>query len=501
MTLFERFQKLDIDFEAIGLIQRQESTAYFCTPKDAEILGWAGVDGIHYCHIKAFGKLVFAISPSNLVGEHVHPIARSFEELLSLLLACGSMDAIEQAWCMDRERFDAYLAENRPTESAATAFEMIQRELSILPATDPHERIRSLQESFDYSRIPFTKEYCETIGEEGPIPAPEWKVTFHGGMMPRKGRSGKEVHIDKTFRWGEELWHIPAAYFCTEGLVLDVLAEVEPERVIAFIKKWDLLNEEKHPYTEEEQERIASEHPLNIEFNADLVCSGQKLRRSHGCGTVWVPPACVEELFSAETDAGQVLAHYGYDPDRAWSIHRMSFPWEEKRPRKLDSLQMTLMREPTDVPGECFAIPNVGESIAIKNPVTGQEHLLTVHEYEQGELDEERFAADPDTEYPRHYAAMVYTLFPELEPSACLIKDRDHGDSPRRKHGNGIIGGAIGVIGMRKRGDGKEYFHSDGSLAAARAVCSSLHFEPVEAVMWQPIFREKRVEDLTLQLL
>jgi len=503
MDLFERFQQLDIDFEAIGLMQSREPITYFCTPAGAEILGWAGVDGIHYCRIKTFGETVFAISPSNLVGEHMHPIARDFGELLSLLLACGSMDAIEQAWCMNRERFDAYLAENPPAKSATAAFETIQRELSIIPAKDPYQQIRSLQNRFDYSRIPFTEEYYETIGEDVPIPPPppEWKVTFHGGLMPEKGRSGKEVWIGKTFRWGKELWHIPAAYLCTEGIVLDVLAEVEPERVAAFIEKWDLLREDEHAYTEEEQERIDSEHPLNLDFNASLLQDGKKLSNSHGCSTVWVPPACVEYRFPTETDAAQILAHYGFDDAKAWSIHRISFPWEEKCPKKIDFLQLILVQRAKQLPGSPFFAPHIGESIALQNPFTGQDHLLTIHEYAQGELDAERFASDPDTEYPLHFTTMVYTLFPESEPCACVIKDRGRGDSPRKKGDGGNLGGAVGVIGMMKRETGKEYSHPDGTPATARVACSSLRFKPAQATEWYPVFQEKQVEDFTIALL
>ena len=42
--------------------------------------------------------MVFSISPSAFPGENVHPIAKNFEDLLRLLLACGSMDAIEQTY-------------------------------------------------------------------------------------------------------------------------------------------------------------------------------------------------------------------------------------------------------------------------------------------------------------------------------------------------------------------------------------------------------------------
>ena len=94
MNLYQQFKKLNIDQSAIGLGQCDTPAAYFCTPKGAKVTGWAGVDGIHYCFVKGFGEMVFAVSPANLLGEYVYPIARSFKDMLSLLLASGSMDAI-----------------------------------------------------------------------------------------------------------------------------------------------------------------------------------------------------------------------------------------------------------------------------------------------------------------------------------------------------------------------------------------------------------------------
>ena len=109
MNLYQQFKKLNIDHSAIGLEQCDTYAPYFCTPKGAKVIGWAGVDGIHYCFVKGFGEMVFAVSPANLPGEYVYPIARSFEDMLSLLLASGSMDAIEQAHMWDEATFDGYM--------------------------------------------------------------------------------------------------------------------------------------------------------------------------------------------------------------------------------------------------------------------------------------------------------------------------------------------------------------------------------------------------------
>ena len=90
MTTYQKFKKLNIRHSAIGLEQSDTDVTYYCTPRDAAIIGWAGVDGIHYCTIPEFGEMIFAVSPMNF-GDCVHPIAHSFEDLLRLLLSCGSI--------------------------------------------------------------------------------------------------------------------------------------------------------------------------------------------------------------------------------------------------------------------------------------------------------------------------------------------------------------------------------------------------------------------------
>ena len=90
MNTFERFQKIKIDFACLGIQQLAHYENYYCTPKDAVILGSAGVDGIHYCTIPEFGEVIFAVNPMDF-GDCVHPIAKNFEDLLRLLLSCVDM--------------------------------------------------------------------------------------------------------------------------------------------------------------------------------------------------------------------------------------------------------------------------------------------------------------------------------------------------------------------------------------------------------------------------
>lgn len=114
MTAYERFRSLELDRARLGLERGEERGGYFCTPAGARVIGWAGVDGVHYCFVEGFGETVFAVSPANLPGDYVHPLAGSFEEFIRLVLACGGTDAAEQAHGWSREQFEAYLAQNLP---------------------------------------------------------------------------------------------------------------------------------------------------------------------------------------------------------------------------------------------------------------------------------------------------------------------------------------------------------------------------------------------------
>ena len=500
MTLYQQFKKLNIDHSAIGLEQCDTYELYFCTPKGAKVIGWAGVDGIHYCFVKGFGEMVFAVNPANLPGEYVHPIARNFEDMLSLLLASGSMDAIEQAHMWDEATFDGYVKENQPGEAQTAAMTAIRDQLGIEPMEHPFAYIKELQGSFDYSRLKFPTEYYKLMEpvEEQP---PEWKVVYGNGFWPKRGRAGKQVAVEKQFAWGGETWHIPAVYLCSEGLVIDFCIEVEPERIRQFIEKWDLLNLSEDEVSETQRTQILFEYPLAIGFNAAVDVNGTQIRRQYGNGVSWIPESCLSEESWNGNEAQLVLEHYGCDLTRGWTVHRESFPWTGKRPRSIKSLSLTLEREMANIFGEVFNAPAAGESITLTNPVTGQEHILTVREREAHEMEQSFFHND-DMEYPTHCVGLTYTIFPE--PQDVSLRDCDRGDTPRVKHPNPngpVVTSAVGVIGMIKSVSEHTYFHPDGTPAKAHAFCSSLHFEPVKELELNIVFREKRIPDIKVELI
>lgn len=138
------------------------------------------------------------------------------------------------------------------------------------------------------------------------------------------------------------------------------------------------------------------------------------------------------------------------------------------------------------------------------HPVTGTEHLLTVQEFEMQEMDENRFH-DNELEFPRHLAAMTYTIIPELARDAFMLKDCNSGDSPRPKNPaeRGRYAMSIGAIAVIRSTDGlTQVYYVGGEAVKPHVICSSLHFEPIqEPIEWRLIFREKMMEDVDVELI
>lgn len=502
MSLYQKFRKLKIDHAAIGLELTGAEVKYFCTPKGARIIGSAGVDGIHYCFVRGQEEMVFAVSPMNPPGSNVFPIARTFEELLSLLMACGSMAAIEQTHQWDEEQFDDYVAENQPTQAALAVFAVLRDKLGIMPMEQPFTYLRRLQDSYNYGALDFSKEYYEIFNAvpADEIPA-EWKVTMEGGFRPKRGKPGREISLNRQFTWGDEVWHVPAVYVCSGGLVVDFCAQVDTERLKAFYEKARPFEEHRDRHSEEEEVLLRNENPLAIDFRPELIWNSELLRRKCGSGQSWVPSCIVGEATWEDSEALWILEHYHLDTAKAWAICRCTFPREGRRKIDIESLKLHLERDKTDIPGIHFRTPAVGGSVAFIHPVTGIEHTLIVHDFEMQEVSVDRSHGET-LEFPRHFAVMRYTISPELARDAFLLKDCDGGDSPRPKNtnGRGRFAMSVGVIGST---DGStQVSYAGGKAVTSYAACSSLHFEPIQQLIeWRLIFREKMMDDITETLI
>lgn len=500
MTVYEQFKKTKLDLYAIGLGKGPVYSDYFCTPIGAKAIGWAGVDGIHFCFIRGFADMVFSVSPMNDYDDCVHPVARNFSDFLRLLLACGDTAAIEQAHGWTENTFLAFLAENMPDAQQQSVLEQLQDIFGLQPMENPYSYIHGLQEEFDYGTLRFKKEYIDLAPEEPVVPlAPDWKVYYHGGFFDHNGREhcGTEIPVGKVFTWDDELWHIPAVYACTSGLVVDYCVEVPLEKVRAYSEKW---GDTEH-LTKEQIRQMMQENPFGCFVESEIVVNGRTLNEETGNDQYWDPTLAESDVVNDE--AKWVLEHYGLDAEKAWRFHRVAYPWATRRKPKITELCVTLTARPTYLLATKIHTPKAGETLSFTHPLTGDSYALTVEEVEQTNLDAHIFS-DDTMEYPTHFTQMVYTLNPPIESKRFQIEDRSDGDAPRAKAHKAcdffsptatscamICGIDAGVRSPAGDAPEKQYY----------AVCSSLHFEPVDDVEWCIGFREDLRGSVTVQLI
>ncbi len=492
-TIYKKYLELDINGQYLGLEPGEYENHYFCTPKGARIIGWAGVDGIHYCFVRGFGEMVFAVSPMNTSGDYVHLLSKNFKDFLRLLLACGHTSALEQAWCWDQVRFDEFLLQNSPTAQQTAVLDLIRNKLSITPMEQPFIYMKNLQDLFDYSRFKYT---------EAPS-IPEWKVYYEGNFWghDRHERPGKEVFLNKQFVWDHEVWTILGIYLCSSGLVVDLCLQVPLERIRTFTDQWKLsADSDETDFTDEQRMQIDRDNPLDIDIKIKAVLNGTEHPCSHGCGLSWNP--CFPEGNSLVAE--HVIQHYGLDPAKGYAVSRSSFPWKTKCKPQIKRLSIKLAQEPVAVPGPHFqtSLPD-GQIEFIYSP-TGKKHTLTVQEYEQQEISSEDFH-EPNQEFPSHYTVMSYTLSPDLPARFFSVTDCVSSDRPRYRHTGPHASGAtsdvcsIGIIGSADAPTSIAV--RNGNQSNVRTACSSLHFDSPEYVEWRMVFYQQECQDIEVPLI
>lgn len=500
MNTFKRFQKLNINHGCLGIQQLEHYEHYYCTPKDAKIIGCAGVDGIHYCTIPEFGDMIFAVSPMNF-GDCVHPIARNFEDLLRLVLACVDMAALEQCYGWDEEQFKAFLIDCLATKEQQNVLDAIRKEFGLEPMADAFTYVKQLQAEFDLSGIPYTEDYyAPDMNPAAPPPAPNWKITFRGNFhdADQNGEAGIPIPVRKEFHWAGVDWIIPEVYACEEGLVVLTLGKVDPYEVRKYMTR--------EPATQEEIDRLDAECPLNIHLRCSANINGDEGIYCGGNSMTWMPPLSGEG--SGNLDAKWVLEHYGFDMNDAWIINRNNYCWPNGVKRNLESLVITVSQRPVSLSGTHFKTPAASNIIELKHPRSGETFTLAIENLTQEKADL-RTIASMGLEFPTCYTRMEYQIHPELAPYQYRIADCSQGDEARpakiadgptavQIHGEaaaiGIIGGADGPTAIFMT-------HPANRTKALRTATSSMHFDHVEEIEWRIVFMEKLFSDIEIIVL
>lgn len=507
MNTYEAYKNKAINLSAFGLDRCGNDYTYFCTPVGADIFAAPGVDGIHYCMIEGFGELVFAISPSNGVGEFVHPVARNFDDFLRLLLVCDGDAAIEQCWQWSQEQFDKFMGEQEVLPATKQAAERLMEQTGLEPMELPYKYIRDLQKSFNYKSISFSEEYYDIVPPED-LAEPEeilceqsatpWAVYYGDNFWADTHDSDpcEEISFEKHFCWADREWYIPSIYTCDKGMVVDIMMRVNAVEFQSFVDRWGVTVENEHTFSREQRKRMEQENPLIFHFNTALNVNGIDMPTKSGCSTVYAPSM-------AEThreEQLQLMDYYNLDRNACWVMQRSTYPWTKGQIKEITTLEITMRHQPMYLSGPVFEIKASGETVSFVNPVTGIEHRLFVQAFEAQEqhfdFADAHMPKTPELEYPSHFHVMSYTLEPNASEKDIRISDHSQGDSPREKNGGKRSGASsVGIIFCHKRTS------ASGEEDESRIAVSSLHFEPTDHVEWSISFREKQIEDKTIELM
>lgn len=169
-----RFRGLDIDFGSIGLEWSGNDVFYFCTPTDAEFVGWTGSDGVHFILLPG-DERVFCVDPSmGEPGTHVLPVAEDFLQFLSFILYCRDACPLAELRWLEENRFRQALREDAEArwpgceslfEKRTAALAAIAAAFPVAPA-DPYAKVKALQAGFDPSTLNFSDEYYDVLSIE-----------------------------------------------------------------------------------------------------------------------------------------------------------------------------------------------------------------------------------------------------------------------------------------------------------------------------------------------
>ena len=503
--LYQKFLRKKLDLSPLDLNHGTDTT-YFCTPQGAKVIGWAGVDGIHFCFIRGFGEMVFAVSPMNGPGEYVHPVARDFSDFLRLLLACGGTAAIEQAWQWSESEFQEFLWQQLPSTDQQRALDLVAETFELFPMEQPYLYLHKLQSEFDLNRIRFTKEYYGLDLDEPDTctAAHEWKVYWNSDFGEHRGndKSGKELDVGKELEWNGDYWYIPALYLCGKGLVIDICHRIPAQKVADFEKFVESV-----PHFDSEtccnpldQMRIDAHDPFCQTIEPAATANGKALEWCSSSGIQWHPNTAGDPF---ETT---IMSRYKLDRTQYWQIWRCSFSWATKRrPTSLNRLTLTLQESPKELPGEPLCPTQAGQQFTLTDPNTGSQHTLTVCELENRTTS----FSDDEYEYPKNYTLLTYTLKPESERSTFVLRDCCEGDRPRKNTfapnpAEADSSSAAFVIGIIGGADGPTVITCgipDEPDSSLHGTCSSLYFETPEQINWFPIFKATDCNETVISLL
>ncbi|MBP3322575.1 MAG: hypothetical protein J6M16_00100 [Clostridia bacterium] len=486
MLMYGDFARKKVDLSALGFLKYKDENRYFCTPVGSKILYNAGVDGIHLVKIKAFGEMIFIVSPCADAPRFVHPVAESFEDLLRLIISGCDFAALEQAYIFTREGFYGFLKENEYGAEQKAVCEKLKEKFDLTPIDDPYAYIKNLQNNFDYGKIKYNRDYYEWAPEEPDYKETQWKVYFKGNLNSKRPKNskehkGKEFAVNKSLDFMGKKIFIPSFYLCSKGIVLDLIAECDTDAYKEFYEKYCFYNE----YEPDEETRLnmERENPLNLNFSNVLYINGEKTLNYSSVGASYLPESEDYANYNEPFIHG-FLKHYELDSNKSYIIRRFSFEFKGNKKPVIKDLNLKFKSDPVSYPVEKITVPDEKE-ISFTNPKTKAKHTLKILSCEN-----ESFPINfrDELSYPDKALLVNYTVSPDFESRALSLIDTKRSDQPKRikkeKYAPeathdaviGIIGGADGPTAISVSRPIKK----EAEIKSHQAV-SSLHFSEVKS--------------------
>ncbi|MBQ2384133.1 MAG: hypothetical protein II290_08850 [Oscillospiraceae bacterium] len=470
MDLYRKFRASSLDTAPLGLWTGADTSENVFTPTGSRVVAWCGEGGSHFCQTEGFGDMVFAVDPCAPPGDQVHPVAATLSDFIGLLTLCRHGDLILNAYRMSRYLFEHRVAGIVLSYKTRSVLRALENTYHPTKPTDAYTYMTELQKRFDYTVLPLHPDYFEWC----PIRpgALRWDVGFNTGFSEfcDRKQAGQELSVRRSFRWGEELWQIPAVYLCEDGIVVDQILEVPRESLETFSRKWSVRPDDE--LSQEEKLRRDMEYPLSRGATGTLVVNEKMIPCRQSTTVLWDPTR--ENPWNAR----RTLEHYGLDRDRGYLIRRQRFPRKSKNP-PIRTMEIKLEADPVTIPGQRFVAPRAGEQVQFIDPFTGRVHSLTT-------VSLTREALDPNflSDHPCCYTRLTFSLDPAIPKEQFHLTDCDPGD-PFPMDPN----------------DPAAMLFSGKIPAAGHTALSSLRYTPAQSVTWRMTFCRKPRQDTTVRLL
>ena len=515
ISLREKYKKLNLNGTWIGFIQMEENEGDFCTPVGADIIGWTGVDGIHFCLVEGQGDTVFCVNPSAYVGEYVHAVSNSFEDFLRLLITVGSTDVIDQGAFLNEEDFLFYKRENPLAKEQKEIMDCIAQNLNLTPLDDPLKYLKDVHQNNDCSLLEYEDDLYKVRRPK--MILPEWKVTLDAEYfsMVTDEEAGHEVRVMQEFVWEESKWIVLSYYQFDEGIVIDLAKQVNEQELNTFREKWIDGSEDWSDMPEEMMEQMMSENPTNESFVPSLLINGYGMEWSGSCCVGFTPT--IEEDEANSVEAESIMEHYQLSKENSWQHFRICFRVgddmismnhldENMTCQKDFSMKLTLSQERKPVSGPHFHNLKQGELRKFVHPFTGDMHVLNVLDVKQERLTEEIYS-DEQYLYPRCMTVITYAITPQIERGTYQLRDCSKSEQRIRREEviesdlflptmtsseQVIIGGSDGLTSI--------FIAAKSSQSGVTSASSSLTFEPKEEIEWRLTFYKKMREDIIITI-